>query len=80
MVIAGYVWAYNTQIYYEELGEEPTTIGLWMSWVPFIGGSIGVVLGGFISDRVVKRVGPYARLLVLIVSQVCLPEIKGGTL
>lgn len=68
------------------MGEDPSTIGLWMSWVPFVGGSIGVVLGGFISDRVVKRVGPYSRLLVLIASQVRVlealpspPEVLGLT-
>lgn len=40
-----------------------------MSWIPLVGGSLGVVLGGFISDKVVKKVGPYARLLVLVISQ-----------
>ncbi|ELU06601.1 hypothetical protein CAPTEDRAFT_220111 [Capitella teleta] len=77
---AGYVWAYNTQIYYEEMGEEPEDIGRWMSWVPLVGGSISVVLGGFISDRIVKRVGPYARLLVLIGSQLAAAPFVAGAL
>jgi hypothetical protein len=67
---AGYVWAYNTQPYFESIGQTRTDIGKYMSWIPLVAGCIGVVLGGFISDRVVKRIGPHARLLVLIVSQV----------
>ena len=69
-VAAGYVWAYNTQLYYQAIGETTETIGSYMSWIPLLGGSIGVVLGGFISDRLVRRIGPRGRLLVLIVSQV----------
>ena len=65
------MWAYNTQPYYESMGQTAAQIGKYMSWIPLVGGSVGVVLGGFISDKVVKRVGPHARLLVLIASQVC---------
>lgn len=39
--IAGYVWAYNTQVYFDGLGESPSEIGKWMSWIPIVGGSIG---------------------------------------
>ncbi|CAG7718590.1 unnamed protein product [Allacma fusca] len=66
---AGYVWAYNTQAYFEGIGETRTQIGYYMSWVPMIAGSAGVLLGGFISDRVVKRSGIYGRMWVLIGSQ-----------
>lgn len=41
-----------------------------MSWIPLVGGSFGVVLGGFISDRVIKNRGFYARVWVLLFSQV----------
>jgi hypothetical protein len=68
---AGYVWAYNTQIYYQDIGVTPRTIARYMSWIPMVSGSIGVVLGGFIADRVVKRVGVLARVSVLVASQVC---------
>ena len=40
---AGYVWAYNTQVYFDGLGQTPAQIGSWMSWVPIVGGSIGIV-------------------------------------
>jgi len=71
---AGYVWAYNTQIYYQDIGTDDETIAWYMSWIPLVFGCIGVSLGGFISDRVVKKLGPYGRLAVLVVSQVSSSE------
>ena len=41
-----------------------------MSSIPLAAGCAGVVLGGFIADRVVKKLGVYARLFVLVASQV----------
>lgn len=65
----GYVWAYNTQPYFSKYYPD-TNVGEYMSWIPLVGGSLGVVLGGFISDRLVKGRGTYARVWVLVVSQV----------
>lgn len=67
---AGYVWAYNTQIYFQDLGVTPQTIAKYMSFIPLFAGCVGVILGGFIADRVVTRVGINARIGVLIASQV----------
>ncbi|XP_046440533.1 protein spinster homolog 1-like isoform X2 [Daphnia pulex] len=77
---AGYVWAYNTQVYFDGLGQTPTQIGTWMSWIPVVGGSIGVVFGGFISDRVVKRTGPHGRIWVLALSQIISSPFAAGVL
>lgn len=41
LLVAGYVWAYNTQVYFDSIGQTPTQIGFWMSWIPVVGGSIG---------------------------------------
>ena len=41
-----------------------------MSVIPLVAGSLGAVVGGLISDVLVKNRGPYARIWVLIVSQV----------
>ena len=49
---------------------DSAVIGSFLSWVPLVGGSLGALLGGFISDRLVKRRGYGARLWVLIFSQV----------
>ena len=67
---AGYVWAYNTQIYFEDIGTSRDTIARYMSIIPLASGCVGVALGGFIADRVVRRIGPLARIAVLIASQV----------
>ena len=64
------MWAYNTQVYYESMGRSAEEIGSYMSWIPIVGGLISTVVGGIISDRIVLRRGPNARILVCIVSLV----------
>lgn len=76
----GYVWAYNTQPYFEAIDQTPDQIGKFMSWIPLVGGSLGVVLGGFISDLIVKRKGPHARIIVLVVSQLLAAPFAAGAL
>ena len=65
----GYVWAYNTQPFFS-LKYSDTTIAAYMSVIPLVAGSIGAVVGGIISDVLVKGRGPAARIWVLIGSQV----------
>ena len=67
----GYVWAYNTELFYDE--EKDLTkqeIAQFMSWIPLVGGSLGAFLGGVVSDLIIKGRGPYHRIWVLIISQV----------
>ena len=66
---AGYVWAYNTEPFYQKIFDDDI-IAIYMSVIPLVGGSIGAVVGGVISDLLVKNRGPYARIWVLIISQV----------
>ena len=67
----GYVWAYNTELFFENVrGETPSEIAVYMGWIPLVGGSLGAVVGGVISDKVVKRGTVSDRLWVLIISQV----------
>ena len=67
----GYVWAYNTELFFENVNDfSAEKIRRFMSWIPLVGGSIGAVVGGLISDILVKKRGTYARIWVLIVSQV----------
>ena len=63
------MWAYNTQPYFDKYYPD-VNLGYWMSWIPLVGGSMGVLLGGVISDRVIKNRGLYARVWVLVFSQV----------
>lgn len=71
----GYVWAYNTEIFFEEFYSKDT-INRFMSWIPLVGGSLGAVVGGVISDLLVKGRGTLARIWVLVVSQVIVGEVE----
>ncbi|KAJ7378131.1 hypothetical protein OS493_024796 [Desmophyllum pertusum] len=57
-----------------------TNVGKYMSWIPLVGGSLGVVLGGFISDRLIKNRGFYMRVWVLIFSQIFAAPFAAGAL
>ena len=65
----GYVWAYNTQPFFS-LKYTDEVIAAYMSVIPLVAGSIGAVVGGLISDLLVKNRGTSARIWVLIISQV----------
>lgn len=65
----GYVWAYNTEPFFLQTYDDDV-IAVYMSVIPLVGGSVGAVVGGLISDVLVKNRGPYARIWVLIISQV----------
>ena len=75
---AGYVFAYNTQPYFNSVGESKEDIAKYMGWIPIVGGTLSVAVGGFISDRVVKGRGIYARVAVIIISLVSLLGIQIG--
>ena len=75
----GYVWAYNTQPFFS-LKYSDTTIAAYMSVIPLVAGSIGAVVGGIISDVLVKGRGLAARIWVLIGSQVSYIFIRFGQL
>ncbi|XP_042883762.1 protein spinster homolog 1-like [Penaeus japonicus] len=76
---AGFSWAYNTQLYF--LTYYPDfNLGLWVTGASIIGGSLGVAVGGFVSDRLVKRIGLRARLYVLAGSQFLAMPFAAGVL
>ncbi|KAL8609601.1 hypothetical protein ACOMHN_023737 [Nucella lapillus] len=77
---AGYVWAYNTQPYFQAVGQTQANIASYMSWIPLVFGSLGVILGGQVSDLVLKRTGVMARVLVLSLSQLLAAPFAAGTL
>eukprot|EP01084_Bolivina_argentea_P036501 67535_1 len=67
----GYVWAYNAADFFTNVrnqsGEQQA---LYMQWIPLIGGCFGALLGGYISDRYVKKSEPWKRLLILVTSNI----------
>ncbi|KAB7498427.1 hypothetical protein Anas_04225 [Armadillidium nasatum] len=65
---AGYTWGYNTQLYYSTYYPQ-YNLGIWITIISIIGGACGVAIGGFASDRLMKKLGLRARLYVLTASQ-----------
>ncbi|XP_033729756.1 LOW QUALITY PROTEIN: MFS-type efflux pump MSMEG_3705-like [Pecten maximus] len=77
---SGYVFAYSTQPYFTLIGQTKEQIGTWMSWIPLVGGSLSVLVGGFIADRVVKKRGLYGRISIIFVSLIIAAPFAAGTL
>lgn len=61
---AGYTWAYNTRLYFQSYHPH-FSLGYWILTASCVGGSFGVVAGGFFSDRLVARLGLASRLWLL---------------
>jgi len=67
--IAGFSWSYNSKLYHDTYYPD-FDIGLYLFFTSVIGGSVGMIVGGAVSDGIVKKVGVQARAWVLAVSQV----------
>ncbi|KAH9496637.1 hypothetical protein Btru_009903 [Bulinus truncatus] len=67
---AGYSLAYYAQLYFEASHISKVVIASYMSWIPLVFGSLGVLGGGCISDKVVKKKKIHARVAVIIASQI----------
>lgn len=75
----GLVWAYNVKFYFAQYYCSSVSVGTYLSWVPLVGGTLGAVCGGFVSDKLVQSKGQIARLWVLVVSQLlACPFIVGA--
>lgn len=61
---AGYTWAHNNVSYFSQY-HEGREIGYWFMICAIAGGSVGVFIGGYISDLVVTRLGLHSRLWLL---------------
>jgi len=61
---AGYSWAHNNVSYFSHY-HEGKEIGYWFMICAIAGGSVGVFIGGYISDLVVTRLGLHSRLWLL---------------
>ena len=61
---AGLSWAFNTRSYFQQ--EYPEfDISLWLLACSLGGGGFGVFFGGWLSDRLVQKLGLHSRLWVL---------------
>lgn len=64
----GMTFAYNADLYYNSYFPN-VDLGWWLFAVTIGIGSIGVVVGGIVSDKIVKKMGVRSRVLVLALSQ-----------
>lgn len=64
----GMTFAYNADLYYSSYFPN-VDLGWWLFAVTIGIGSIGVVVGGIVSDKIVKKMGVRSRVLVLALSQ-----------
>lgn len=64
----GMCFAYNADLYYRDYFPD-VDLGWWLFAVTVGIGSVGVVVGGVVSDRFVARLGVRSRVAVLAISQ-----------
>lgn len=77
----GLVWAYNVKAYFNQYYCSSESVGTYLSWVPLVGGTLGAVCGGLVSDKLVQKRGQVARLWVLVISQLlACPFLVGAVL
>lgn len=67
-------FAYNCDLYYREYFPD-YDLGWWLFAVTIVIGSIGVVVGGIVSDKFVAKMGVRSRVAVLAISQVRVTRI-----
>jgi len=77
---SGYVFGYYAETFYENQGRSKDEIGMYMSWTPLIGGSLSVLLGGYVADKVVKKFGLIGRIGIIIISLLCASPFAAGAL
>ena len=62
--LAGLSWAQNNANYFREYYDEEKIGFYWLTVCSIVGGSVGVVSGGFITDILQKKFGLHSRLWV----------------
>jgi len=65
---AGLAMVFNTQPFFDEY-YPGYDIGMWLFGDAIVGGSAGIVVGGLVSDQIVKKIGLHARAWVLAGTQ-----------
>ncbi|CAM9515980.1 unnamed protein product, partial [Ectocarpus sp. 4 AP-2014] len=65
---------------WHDVGMPAHQLECFISWVPLVGGSLGAMIGGFLSDRVAQRLGTAGRLWVVIISNALASPFAVGVL
>ncbi|CAH1968641.1 unnamed protein product [Acanthoscelides obtectus] len=74
----GMCFAYNCDLYYQQYFPD-YDLGWWLFAVTIVIGSIGVVAGGVLSDRIVAKMGVRSRCVVLAISQIIATPFAFGS-
>lgn len=76
---AGLSWAYNTRPFFQ-FYHPSFNIGYWILMASIFGGSFGVFGGGYLSDRLVSRLGLPSRLWLLSLATLLACPLAAATL
>lgn len=74
----GMTFAYNADLYYNSYFPD-VDLGWWLFIVTIGIGSIGVVVGGIVSDKIVAKMGIKSRVAVLAISQLIATPFAFGS-
>lgn len=74
----GMTFAYNADLYYNIYFPD-VDLGWWLFGVTIGIGSIGVVIGGIVSDKIVAKMGIKSRVAVLAISQLIATPFAFGS-
>lgn len=74
----GMTFAYNADLYYN-LYFPDVDLGWWLFMVTIGIGSVGVVVGGVVSDKIVAKMGIRSRVAVLAISQLIATPFAFGS-
>lgn len=74
----GMTFAYNADLYYNIYFPD-VDLGWWLFGVTIGIGSIGVVVGGIVSDKIVAKMGIKSRVAVLAISQLIATPFAFGS-
>lgn len=74
----GMCFAYNCDLYYRDYFPD-YDLGWWLFAVTIVIGSIGVVVGGVISDKFVAKMGIRSRVACLAISQIIATPFAFGS-
>ncbi|XP_058799466.1 putative metabolite transport protein HI_1104 [Phymastichus coffea] len=74
----GMCFAYNCDLFYREYFPD-YDLGWWLFAVTIVIGSIGVVVGGIVSDKFVAKMGIRSRVAVLAISQLIATPFAFGS-
>lgn len=74
----GMTFAYNADLYYNSYFPD-VDLGWWLFGVTIGIGSVGVVVGGIVSDKIVAKMGIKSRVAVLAISQLIATPFAFGS-